>query len=113
MQNDTSMVKAITLFLVALLLYFMPALNARSRQHPSLATIFFLNLLLGWTLIGWLVAIMWSASDFATSGKALSNNVEQAVPDKYQQLEKLGSLKERGFITDEEFQAEKQKLLNS
>ena len=32
--------------------------------------------------------------------------------DKYQQLEKLGSLKERGLLTDEEYQTEKVKLLN-
>ncbi|WP_442788817.1 SHOCT domain-containing protein [Halobacillus sp. HZG1] len=33
--------------------------------------------------------------------------------DKYEQLEKIGKLKEKGIITDEEFQTEKEKILNN
>jgi hypothetical protein len=32
--------------------------------------------------------------------------------DKYKQLEQLGKLKEQGILTEEEFQTEKQKILN-
>jgi uncharacterized protein (DUF697 family) len=37
---------------------------------------------------------------------------EEAAADVYQSLEKLGKLKEQGIISDAEFQAKKQELLN-
>lgn len=43
-------------------LYFIPYGLAKSRQHPSTTGIGLLNLLLGWTLVGWLVALIWAAS---------------------------------------------------
>ena len=110
MQDDKHMVWAITAFLVTVLLYFMPTLNARSRAHPSLPSIFLVNLLLGWTLIGWLVAIMWSTSG-PDSSRRVREITQQPGLDKYQTLDLLGSLKERGLITDEEFQREKHKVL--
>lgn len=46
--------------LVPLLLYFLPWLIALVRGHHNAGAIFLLNLLLGWTVIGWLVAFIWS-----------------------------------------------------
>ena len=47
---------------VALLLYLLPALIAVLRRHASAGAIFILNLLLGWTVLGWIVALIWSAT---------------------------------------------------
>ena len=44
----------------ALLVYLAPAVIALLRRHQSVGAIFLLNLLLGWTGIGWLVALIWS-----------------------------------------------------
>jgi hypothetical protein len=44
----------------ALLLYFIPAILALMRGHMSSTAIFALNLLLGWTAIGWIVALVWA-----------------------------------------------------
>lgn len=41
-------------------LYFLPAIVARSRQHPNAAAILLLNLFLGWTFVGWVVSLVWS-----------------------------------------------------
>lgn len=49
------------------LMYFLPTVCAVSRKHRSAAAIFVLNFLLGWTVIGWFVALVWS----------LGANVEQ------------------------------------
>ena len=49
------------LFACLVLLYFLPttvALNAMNRQTLA---IFVLNLFLGWTLIGWVVALVWAS----------------------------------------------------
>jgi predicted acyltransferase (DUF342 family) len=37
----------------------------------------------------------------------------QNVPSRYDELERLNELKQKGVLTEEEFQAEKQKILNS
>jgi hypothetical protein len=37
------------------LLYFLPSLIARKK--PNVRSVFLVNLLLGWTLIGWVVAL--------------------------------------------------------
>jgi hypothetical protein len=47
-------------FLFGLALYFMPTVIAYSRKKSNVTAIFVLNLLLGWTLIGWVVALVWS-----------------------------------------------------
>jgi hypothetical protein len=54
---------ALCLLTIALFVYFLPALNAVSRRHRNVNAIAVLNLLLGWTLIGWVAAMVWSATD--------------------------------------------------
>jgi len=39
-------------------LYFLPTIAAWGRKN--IAAIFVLNLLLGWTIIGWCVAMIWA-----------------------------------------------------
>jgi hypothetical protein len=50
------------MLIAVVLLYFLPTIVALSRGHLSALAIFFLNLLLGWTLIGWLAALIWSCT---------------------------------------------------
>ncbi len=59
------------LILVPLILgsYFLPTIIAVQRDHPSSDAIFFLNLLLGITVIGWVVALLWSLLSVGSSGK--------------------------------------------
>jgi len=49
---------------VALLvaLYFLPSIVAYSRSHRQAGAITVLNLLLGWTVLGWILAIVWAAT---------------------------------------------------
>ena len=44
----------------ALAIYFVPAVVAFLRGHRSRLAILFVNLFLGWMLIGWLWAMIWS-----------------------------------------------------
>ena len=50
------------MLIVALALYFLPTIIALLRGHLSALAIFLLNLFLGWTLIGWIVALVWSCT---------------------------------------------------
>lgn len=57
----TVLVHLLVLVLV-LLVYFIPSFVAVHRKHQQAAPIFLLNLCLGWTFLGWFVALMWSVS---------------------------------------------------
>ncbi|MBH3383215.1 superinfection immunity protein [Pseudomonas juntendi] len=94
---------------VCAILYLLPAINAKSRKHPSAGAVFLLNFFLGWTVIGWLAALIWSAT--ATTTHITPAN-PSAREDKYQKLERLGNLKEKGLITANEYDVEKNKILN-
>ena len=50
-------IPAVTLVLVV---YFVPLIIAMSRNSPHSAPLMALNLFLGWTLIGWVVALCWA-----------------------------------------------------
>ena len=41
-------------------IYFLPTIIAAARNKKSILGIFLLNLFLGWSFIGWVVALVWS-----------------------------------------------------
>ena len=47
---------------IVLLLYFLPTVVAWQRHHRNTLAIFVLNLLLGWIVIGWIVALIWACT---------------------------------------------------
>jgi hypothetical protein len=50
------------LVLAGLGLYLLPTYISWQRHHHNAGPIFLVNLLLGWTLVGWVVALAWSAT---------------------------------------------------
>lgn len=48
--------------LVGIVMYFIPALIALVRSHHNAFAIFLTNLIFGWTVIGWLVTLIWSVT---------------------------------------------------
>jgi hypothetical protein len=49
-----------TFFLVAVVLYFLPTIVGHGKRDAT--GIFIVNLLLGWTAIGWFVALVWACA---------------------------------------------------
>ena len=47
---------------VLLVLYFGPAIVAAIRKHHQQNAIFIPNFLLGWTVLGWIVALIWATT---------------------------------------------------
>ncbi len=47
-------------FLAIILLYFLPAIIAHNKR--DFTAIFLVDLLFGWTVIGWIVALVWACS---------------------------------------------------
>lgn len=42
------------------ILYFFPGILGLFRDHKNKAPVFLLNLFLGWTVIGWIGALIWA-----------------------------------------------------
>ncbi|KAA6461294.1 superinfection immunity protein [Acidobacteria bacterium AB60] len=43
-------------------MYFLPTIVAKKRKVQRMGGIVVVNVFLGWTLIGWVVALAWAAS---------------------------------------------------
>ena len=54
-------VEAVAAATISVFLYFVPTVIAVGRRAPNAASVFSVNLLLGWTGVGWLVALFMSA----------------------------------------------------
>jgi len=46
--------------ILGLALYFLPTIIAAVRRHKSILGILLVNILAGWTFIGWVIALVWS-----------------------------------------------------
>ena len=90
--------------IVALLIYFLPSVVARKKKNAS--AVFILNLFLGWTLLGWIAALVWAlTNEEKTAGTA------QPPHSSADEISKLADLKSKGIITEAEFEARKKRLL--
>ena len=50
-------------FVFLLVLYFLPSAVAVLNKHKQINPIMIINLLLGWTILGWVIALAWSVSN--------------------------------------------------
>ena len=57
LSNTTNII----MLLLIVLIYMLPSLIAYSREHPRRQDIAVLNILLGWTLIGWIAVFLWAS----------------------------------------------------
>jgi hypothetical protein len=55
-----SSVLTVSLALILCVIHFLPSIVAFSREHPRRITLLVLNILVGWTLIGWIVLLIWA-----------------------------------------------------
>ncbi|MGP0075216.1 MAG: superinfection immunity protein [Bryobacteraceae bacterium] len=49
-------------FLAGIALYFLPTIIGATRQKTNLVGIFLVNFFLGWSVIGWIIALVWAVS---------------------------------------------------
>jgi hypothetical protein len=47
-------------FGISFIFYFLPTVIALVRSKRDALSIFLLNFFLGWTLVGWIVALVWA-----------------------------------------------------
>ena len=60
MENIIEILIAAFLIILVVLIYFAPAIKAYETKHKQKEAILILNLFLGWTTIGWVVALVWA-----------------------------------------------------
>ena len=58
--NSGDATVGIVLVLILIGVYFLPTIIAGTRVHRNTVGVFLLNLFLGWTLLGWVGALIWS-----------------------------------------------------
>ena len=89
---------------VFILIYNFPYLVAHYRKHVNEKALYVLNLLAGWTFIGWVVALVWAFV------KLQPKNIDGS--SEADELKKYKELYDNGAITEEEYITKKQTLLN-
>ncbi|KGK13289.1 SHOCT domain-containing protein [Vibrio navarrensis] len=92
------------ILLVLLPLALLPSIIALKKNHPYKIPIVLINILGGllWGA-GWLIALVWC---FIVPEKRVSNTGSAA-----DEIEKLHALKEKGIISEAEFNAKKKELI--
>ncbi len=65
---------------LSFLLYFAPALLATSRQSPNATAIWLTNLFVGWTVIGWVVTLVWAMHTPVVGGVGPAAGFPAAAP---------------------------------
>jgi len=78
-MGDLFLPSHLILVAVFVILYFMPVIVARVRSAKSFAAIAIINIFLGWTFVGWVVALAWAASGKNTATTPITE-ISHAVP---------------------------------
>lgn len=100
--------------IVGICFYFIPSIIAVLRMKKNMIAILALNFFLGWSLIGWVISLVWSLSSDSKPAKIIVNQPASSQPkeDNLDKLTKLKKLLDEGAITQDEFDQEKNRLLN-
>jgi hypothetical protein len=105
-MESTGMLILITV--VSILIYLIPSFIGSG--HKNSTAILFLNLLLGWTFIGWAAALIWALSDGKKEAvHTVTNNHSPASISE--EIAKLHDLKEKGVLSESEFNEAKMKII--
>ena len=60
MQGSGDATTFAVFIIIAVVVNFIPSFIAFSRDHPSRVLILVINLLMGWTIIGWGLLLYWA-----------------------------------------------------
>ena len=111
------LILGLVMLAAAIALYFLPAIVAGMNRHRQRTAIFILNLLLGWTAVGWVVALVWAFMrpehpvPVVVNNQAPSPQLTRAPQEQASELEHFARLRDNGVLTEEEFQLKKRAIL--
>lgn len=100
----------ILIVLIVGVIYFLPSMVGSNKRNAG--AIIALNFFLGWTVIGWVGALVWAMTEDDEPKKVILPQPSKDV-QKMEALKKLKDLFDNGALTEDEFKAEKSKLLGT
>lgn len=74
MGSAAAIIGILVFSIVGFLLYFLPSIIAVSKKKSNTAAIVVLNFFLGWSLIGWVVSLVWALSHDVVQQTIVINN---------------------------------------
>lgn len=92
-------------------IYFIPSFVAAKRNHIQKKSILILNIFLGWTLIGWVVALVWACKNPEIPSTVINNNLSKDDSTE-EKLQSLLRMKNDGLITSEEFEEKRKEVIS-
>ena len=110
----------VIIFLVLfIVLYFLPTIVASHRKHLSVNSIFVLNLFLGWSVIFWVISLVWALKNEPKKSlqelKVSLNHDDIKENEKSDsigdELVKIADLNAKGILSNDEFLLAKEKIL--
>ena len=94
------------LVIVGLILFLIPTIIAIKTDHPHKLFIVLINILGSFFIgLGWIVALIWCLITPKESRPYQGNSAIE--------LQRLSELKDKGILTDKEFEDEKKRILGS
>jgi hypothetical protein len=96
----------IVLILIGIAFYFLPSIIGFSKSN--FVSIFMLNFLLGWSVIGWVVALIWALSNDAPAPMIINNKSASQADE----ITKIKKLYDDGVINAVEYEEMKSKALS-
>ncbi|MCR9267699.1 MAG: superinfection immunity protein, partial [Alphaproteobacteria bacterium] len=87
--NEGAPVEIIFILPVLVMSYLLPTFLALGRRHKALPAIFALNLFLGWSLLGWVAALVWSLTNPKPSEPVVINQAAGSMADELAKLADL------------------------
>lgn len=97
------------MWILIILLYLLPTVNAYWNKKRNAGSVFVINFFLGWSIIGWVIALSMSMGKDAKPTIVVKEKEKKSPSEE---LTHLFDLKTKGAITDEEFQSHKKRLLS-
>ena len=111
-----TLIAGLVILAICVFFYLLPGIVASNRKHPQAGAIWVLTLCLGWTLVGWVVALVWASTN--SQRVVLERPAFAATPppapaprSAAEEIEQFARLKNSGVISAEEFEAKKRQLL--
>lgn len=98
----------LAVMVASLALYMFPTIEAYARKRVNIAAIGTVNLFFGWSILGWVLALVWALKHEEPTNTVVQQIQSQSVADE---LQKLSALHRDGVITDEQLERQKAALL--
>ena len=126
MDNFNHLASLSLIFCFCVVIYFIPSIIGRKKSNSI--WIFILNLLLGFTVIGWIAALVWALTGKAETPQTIiiNNDSTKSTPQKvsdasdiiaekkrglYKDLESIKSLFDQSIISEEAYNEQRDSLL--